>query len=112
MTKKSLETISVHAGEDSAKYSGAISVPIYNASVFAFDDPDEAAAIHNHEKPGYFYGRLGNPTTDALERADRDHVDPGDGTVGQPTLEVEGQRLHLGQLGHRASLDCPAGRAE
>jgi len=69
MTKKSLETISVHAGEDSAKYSGAISVPIYNASVFAFDDPDEAAAIHNHEKPGYFYGRLGNPTTDALERA-------------------------------------------
>jgi methionine-gamma-lyase len=41
---------------------------VYNASVFAFSDADDGAAIHNEEKPGYYYGRLGNPTTDALER--------------------------------------------
>lgn len=69
MTKESFETLSVHAGEDRNANFGAVSVPIYPASVFAFSDVDEGIAIHNYEKPGYFYGRLGNPTVDALERA-------------------------------------------
>lgn len=69
MSKKSFETIAVHAGEDLTNNHGAVSVPIYNASVFAFPDADEGAAIHNYKKPGYFYGRLGNPTQIALERA-------------------------------------------
>ncbi len=38
-------------------------------SVFAFADADEGAAIHNYRKDGYFYGRLGNPTQTALEKA-------------------------------------------
>ncbi len=62
-------TQAVHAGEDHAEHYGALSVPIYPASVYAFADADEGAAIHNEEKPGYYYGRLGNPTQDALERA-------------------------------------------
>ncbi len=69
MNEKSFETLAVHAGEDTENYHGSVSVPIYNASVFAFSDADEAAAIHNYEKPGWFYGRLGNPTQDALEKA-------------------------------------------
>lgn len=69
MSEKSFETLAVHAGEDTAVYHGSVSVPIYNASVFAFSDADDAAAIHNYEKPGWFYGRLGNPTQDALESA-------------------------------------------
>ncbi len=69
MRDKSIETISVHAGEDPKQFAGSVSVPIFNASVFAFTDADEAAAIHNHQKPGWYYGRLGNPTQDALERA-------------------------------------------
>lgn len=69
MSQKSFETLAVHAGEDTKEFNGAVSVPIYNASVFAFTDADEAAAIHNYEKPGWFYGRLGNPTQDALEKA-------------------------------------------
>lgn len=69
MNKYSFLTASVHAGEDRNKHFGAVSVPIYSASVFAFNDADEGIAIHNYEKPGYFYGRLGNPTVDALERA-------------------------------------------
>ena len=68
MSEHAFETEAVHAGVDRKANHGAVSVPIYPASVFAFDDADEGIAIHNYEKPGYFYGRLGNPTVDALER--------------------------------------------
>ena len=62
-------TKAVHAGDDHAEHYGALSVPIYPASVYAFSDADEGAAIHNEEKEGYYYGRLGNPTQTALENA-------------------------------------------
>ena len=65
---KSFETAAVHAGEDRTKHHGAASVPIYTASLFAFSDADEGIAIHNDQKPGYYYGRLGNPTQEVLER--------------------------------------------
>ena len=65
---KSFDTAAVHAGEDRTKHYGAVSVPIYTASLFAFSDADEGIAIHNDQKPGYYYGRLGNPTQEALER--------------------------------------------
>ncbi|MEP7211694.1 MAG: PLP-dependent aspartate aminotransferase family protein [Acidobacteriota bacterium] len=68
MPDESFYTLAVHAGEDRSENYGSVSVPVYNASVFAFADADEGAAIHNEEKPGYYYGRLGNPTTEALER--------------------------------------------
>ena len=68
MSKSSFYTAAVHAGDDHSEHFGALSVPIYSASVFAFPDADEAAAIHNEDKPGYYYGRLGNPTQNALER--------------------------------------------
>jgi methionine-gamma-lyase len=68
MEDSSFDTLAVHAGEDRLANHGAVSVPIYTASVFAFADADEASAIHNEEEPGYYYGRLGNPTTNALER--------------------------------------------
>lgn len=69
MSKQSLYTKSVHAGDDLSSHFGALSVPIYPASVYAFSDADEGAAIHNEEKDGYYYGRLGNPTQRALEAA-------------------------------------------
>lgn len=65
---ESFDTAAVHAGEDRTKHHGAVSVPIYTASVFSFSDADDGIAIHNDEKPGYYYGRLGNPTQEALER--------------------------------------------
>jgi methionine-gamma-lyase len=67
--EKSFNTLAVHAGEDLTKHFGSVSVPIYNASVYSFPDADEGAAIHNYQKEGYFYGKLGNPTQDALEKA-------------------------------------------
>jgi methionine-gamma-lyase len=66
---KSVFTEAVHAGEDLTKHYGAVSVPIYNASLFAFEDADEGRRIHNYEQEGYFYSRLGNPTQEALEAA-------------------------------------------
>lgn len=69
MNDHSFFTQAVHAGEDREANFGAVSVPIYPSSVFAFKNADEGIAIHNYERPGYFYGRLGNPTVAALERA-------------------------------------------
>lgn len=67
MEDRSFFTLAVHAGEDRMADFGALSVPIFQSSVFAFSDADEGIAIHNYQKPGYFYGRLGNPTQSALE---------------------------------------------
>ena len=68
MSDESFFTLAVHAGEDRESHFGALSVPVYNASVYAFSDAEEGAAIHNEFKEGYYYGRLGNPTTNALEQ--------------------------------------------
>jgi methionine-gamma-lyase len=68
MSNESFDTLAVHAGVERNEHFGAVSVPVYSASVFAFPDADEASAIHNEEKPGFYYGRLGNPTTNALEQ--------------------------------------------
>ena len=49
----------IHAGGDRDPYTGASSIPIYQASTFAQPDP---------EHPGpYDYARSGNPTREALE---------------------------------------------
>ncbi|HMT07128.1 MAG TPA: PLP-dependent aspartate aminotransferase family protein [Pyrinomonadaceae bacterium] len=69
MSKRSIYTTSVHAGDDPASHFGAMSVPIYSASVYSFPDADEGAALHDGSKEGYYYGRLGNPTQAALENA-------------------------------------------
>jgi len=67
MSERSFYTLAVHAGEDREAHFGAVSVPVYNASVYAFPDAEEGAAIHNEFKHGYYYGRIGNPTSEALE---------------------------------------------
>ena len=58
MSERSIYTLAVHAGEDRSAHFGAVSVPVYNASVYAFTDAEEGAAIHNEFKHGYYYGRL------------------------------------------------------
>jgi methionine-gamma-lyase len=69
MSKAAMSTLAVHAGDNHDEHYGALSVPIFPASVYAFPDAEEASAIHNEEKPGYYYGRLGNPTQRTLENA-------------------------------------------
>ncbi|MCA9727076.1 MAG: PLP-dependent aspartate aminotransferase family protein [Candidatus Eisenbacteria bacterium] len=62
------ETRVVHGGPDPDPHYGAVSVPIYQSSTFAFHDADEGAARFAGTDPGYKYTRLGNPTTRALEQ--------------------------------------------
>lgn len=69
MTRDAFDTTVVHAGTDPAANLGALSTPVYPASVFAFPDAEQGAAIHEGERPGYFYGRISNPTQTALEQA-------------------------------------------
>ena len=51
----------IHAGKDRDPYTGASSIPIYQASTFAQPDP-------GHPGP-YDYARSGNPTREAIEQA-------------------------------------------
>ncbi len=49
----------IHGGRDRDPYTGASSIPIYQASTFAQEDPDQP--------PPYDYSRSDNPTREALE---------------------------------------------
>jgi len=53
------ETLAIHAGERPDKAFGAISVPIYQTSTFAFEDVSKTR--------GYDYSRTANPTRKVLE---------------------------------------------
>jgi len=53
------ETLAIHAGERPDKSFGAISVPIYQTSTFAFEDVGKTR--------GYDYSRTANPTRKVLE---------------------------------------------
>ncbi len=54
-----LETLAIHAGERPDRAFGAISVPIYQTSTFAFEDVGKTR--------GYDYSRTANPTRKVLE---------------------------------------------
>jgi methionine-gamma-lyase len=62
------ETLAIHAGPEPDPHEGAVSVPIYQSSTFAFRNADEGAARFAGTDPGYKYTRLGNPTVHALEQ--------------------------------------------
>ena len=53
------ETLAIHAGERPDKAFGAISVPIYQTSIFVFEDVGKTK--------GYDYSRTANPTRKVLE---------------------------------------------
>src|SRR5246127_4364681 len=62
------ETIAIHSGYDIDPTTKAVAVPIYQTVSYAFDSAEHAAALFNLEEDGYRYTRIGNPTTDVLER--------------------------------------------
>lgn len=69
MKKPGFDTASIHAGYETAEGEfGACSVPVYHANAFVLDDADHAAALFAHERQGHFYGRVSNPTVQALEK--------------------------------------------
>ena len=48
--------------------TGAVNVPIYQSSTFAFRDAAHGEALFAGAEDGYIYTRLGNPTIDVLEK--------------------------------------------
>jgi len=62
-------TTAIHAGLDPLAHRGAVSVPIYQTSTFAFPSAEEGAARFAGESDGPIYTRMGNPTVQALEEA-------------------------------------------
>jgi methionine-gamma-lyase len=56
----------IHAGHR-ADPTGAVNVPIYQSSTFAFRNAEHGAALFAGEEDGYIYTRIGNPTIRALE---------------------------------------------
>ena len=74
----------IHGGSDPAAHRGAVSVPIYQTSTFAFPSAEEGAARFAGSAPGPIYTRLGNPTTAALEACVAD-LEGGCGAVATAT---------------------------
>ena len=59
----------VHGTYHPDERTGAVNVPIYQSSTFAFRDAAHGAALFAGEEEGYIYTRLGNPTIRALEES-------------------------------------------
>jgi methionine-gamma-lyase len=57
----------VHAGEAADPLTGAVGVPIYHNSTFAFDSTGDIDRLNEGEAARYIYTRYGNPTLAALE---------------------------------------------
>ncbi len=63
-----INTKLIHAGQH-ADPTGAVTVPIYQTSTFAFRNAQHGAALFAGEEDGFIYTRIGNPTIRALEEA-------------------------------------------
>lgn len=61
-------TIALHGGQevDCATHSRAL--PIYQTTAYMFDDTEHASNVFALKEAGNIYTRLGNPTTDVLEK--------------------------------------------
>jgi cystathionine beta-lyase/cystathionine gamma-synthase len=62
-----LETRAIHAPAASLNGSRPVSVPIYQTSVFAFEDAAACARALDDPAAGFAYSRYANPTVQALE---------------------------------------------
>ncbi len=60
-------TTAIHGGQHPDPVYGAVMIPIYQTSTFAFKSAEDGAEIFSGKKSGFIYTRLGNPTTVALE---------------------------------------------
>jgi O-acetylhomoserine (thiol)-lyase len=69
MSKQRLETIALHAGQESPdSATQARAVPIYQTTSFVFKSTEHAANLFALKEFGNIYTRLMNPTTDVFEK--------------------------------------------
>ena len=90
-------TRAIHAGLDPLAHNGAVSVPIYQTSTFAFPSAEEGAARFAGTSPGPIYTRLGNPTVQALEECVAE-LEGGCGAVATATGMAAVTAVLLGML--------------
>ena len=62
-----IETLLIHGGLEPGP-AGATTVPIVQASAFAYATADDLEDVFRGRQAGQVYTRLGNPTTESLER--------------------------------------------
>ena len=68
LKKAHFATLCVHGSGGVDETTGALSIPIYQSSTFAFKDAKHGADIFSGVQEGYVYTRIGNPTQAALEK--------------------------------------------
>src|SRR3972149_6503733 len=69
MTKRKLDTIAVHAGQENPDpATRARAVPIYQTSSYVFESTEQAANLFALKELGNIYTRIMNPTTDIFEK--------------------------------------------
>lgn len=61
-------TIVLHGGQEPDSQTHSRAVPIYQTSSYVFDDTQSAADVFALKREGNIYTRLGNPTTEVLEK--------------------------------------------
>lgn len=62
------ETLLLHGGQQSDPTTGAIAVPIYRTTAYAFKDTEHARKLFALEEVGNIYSRIMNPTVDVFEK--------------------------------------------
>jgi methionine-gamma-lyase len=92
----------IHGGQHPDQETGAVSVPIYQSSTFAFESAEQGAACFRGE-PGFKYTRLGNPTTEALERSVA-FLEGGAGALGAASGMAAINSLYMTLLGAGSHL--------
>ncbi|WP_020615671.1 homocysteine synthase [Paenibacillus daejeonensis] len=66
--KFTLDTLSVHGGQEIDPSTMSRAVPIYQTTSYGFRDTDHAADLFALKEFGNIYTRIMNPTTDVLEK--------------------------------------------
>ena len=98
-------TKAIHAGIDPEKHRGAVSVPIYQSSTFAFPSAEEGAARFAGLSDGPIYTRLGNPTVQALEEALAE-LENGAGAIATATGMAAISTVFLSMLSEGDHVVC------
>lgn len=63
-----IDTLALHAGQQSDPATNARAVPIYQTASYVFNSAEHAANLFGLKEFGNIYSRIMNPTTDVLEK--------------------------------------------
>ena len=65
---RGFSTRAIHAGQAPDPVTGAVAVPIYQTTSYAFDSTQHGADLFDLKVQGNIYTRIMNPTSDVLEK--------------------------------------------